>query len=312
MSVKEHIIGKVILAPMAGITDRAFREICIEQGADFVYTEMISAKALNYNDHKTKSLLITGEEEKPYGIQIFGSEPEVISEAVKRLGGENHSILDINMGCPAPKVVKNGDGAALMLDPLKAEKIMDAAVKASDRDVTAKIRLGWDDHRINYLEIAKRLEAKGAKAITLHGRTREQFYSGKAFWEPIRTLKEALSIPVIGNGDIFSFTDAENLLKQTAVEAIMIGRGVRGNPFIFNEIKQRDGWRGVSSSQMKKVILRHMEKIVEYKGIHRGVQEMRKHLGWYLKGKPGSGAIKNSINQTKEYSAMRNIVEELF
>ncbi len=313
--LKDFIQGKVLMAPMAGISDRAFREICIEYGADFVFTEMISAKALCFRDRKTNDLLAMGDMEKPYGIQIFGSEPEVIYEAVRILNDRDHSVLDLNLGCPAPKVVKNGDGCALMKTPEMAKKVIEAAVKASVKPVTVKIRKGWDQEQINDLEIARIAEEAGAKMLTIHGRTREEFYSGTADWEAIRRVKSSLSIPVIGNGDIFTGKDAKEMLEETGVDAVMVGRGARGNPFIFEDIKstlQGKEKPPVTSLEFKEAILRHIEKTVAYKGEHTAVKEMRKHLGWYVKGRPGAAALKREINSITAKASLNQLVKEYF
>ncbi len=313
--LKDYIKGKILMAPMAGITDRAFREICIEQGADFVFTEMVSAKALCYGDRKTNALLEMGEMEKPYGIQIFGSEPEVIFEAVEKLNDRDHFVLDLNLGCPAPKVVKNGDGSALMKTPSLAGKVIEAAVKASNRPVTVKIRKGWNQEQINDLEIARIAEAAGAQLLTIHGRTREEFYSGTADWKAIRRVKESLEIPVIGNGDIFTGEDAKRMLEETGVDAVMVGRGVRGNPFIFREIKETLGNKEktlIQTSAFQEVIIRHIEKATAYKGEHTAVKEMRKHLGWYVKGRPHGTALKREINHIGTKASLIALVKEYF
>ena len=313
--LKDYIKGKVLMAPMAGISDRAFREICIDHGADFVFTEMVSAKALTYGDRKTGDLLKMGKMEKPYGIQIFGSEPEVISEAVEILNDRDHFVLDLNLGCPAPKVVKNGDGSALMKTPLLAKKVIEAAVKASNKPVTVKIRKGWNQEQINDLEIARIAEEAGAKWLTIHGRTREEYYSGTADWEAIRRVKQSLSIPVIGNGDIFTGEDAKGMLEETGVDAVMVGRGARGNPFIFQDIKQvleKKESPSINPLQYRETILKHIEKAVAYKGEHTAVKEMRKHLGWYVKGRPHGAALKREVNNVETKTHLINLVQEYF
>ncbi len=313
--LKEYIQGKILLAPMAGITDRAYREICIEHGVDVVFTEMISAKALTYKDRKTQDLLKMGEAEKDYGIQIFGSEPEVISEAVKILNDRDHKMIDLNFGCPAPKVVKNGDGSALMKSPQRAREVIEAAVKASKKPVSVKIRKGWDADHINDLEIARIAEEAGAQMLTIHGRTREEFYSGVADREAIRRVKAGLKIPVVGNGDIFTGESAKAMFEETGVDAIMVARGIRGNPFIFEEIKSvlagKDKPR-VSMKDYQQVILRHIEKAVQYKGEHTAVKEMRKHLGWYVKGRAHSAALKREINSIDTKDGLCALVKAYF
>lgn len=313
--LKDFIKDKILMAPMAGISDRAFREICIEQGADFVFTEMVSAKALCYGDRKTNDLLTMGEIENPYGIQIFGSEAPVIEEAVRKLNDRDHHVLDLNLGCPAPKVVKNGDGSALMKTPQRAKAVIEAAVKASSKPVTVKIRKGWDEEHINYLEIAQIAEEAGAKMLTIHGRTREEFYSGTADWEAIKKVKSALAIPVVGNGDIFTGADAKRMMEETGVDALMVGRGVRGNPFIFGEIKsflQGMDKPRITSEEIRRVILRHIEKAAAYKGEVTAVKEMRKHLGWYVKGRPHGAALKREINTVDKKSDLEALVKEYF
>lgn len=313
--LQEFIQGKVLLAPMAGITDRAYREVCGELGADLVYTEMVSAKALCYGDRKTRDLLENGESQTPYGIQIFGSEPEVIGEAVNKLNHRDHTLLDINLGCPAPKVVKNGDGAALMKTPERAKKVIEAAVKASTKPVTVKIRKGWDRDDINYMAVAHIAREAGAEMLTIHGRTREEFYSGTADWEAIRRVKKALDIPVVGNGDVFSGADAKALLEETGVDAVMVGRGVRGNPFIFSEIKRVLEGKTPSEpggEDLQDVILRHLEKAVTYKGEHTAVKEMRKHLGWYVKGRRHAAALKREINKVTAKEPLVALIKQYF
>ncbi len=313
--LQEFIQGKVLLAPMAGITDRAYREICGELGADLVYTEMVSAKALCYGDRKTGDLLEAAAAKTPYAIQIFGSDPGVIYEAVERVNDRDHTLLDINLGCPAPKVVKNGDGAALMKTPERAKKVIEAAVKASKKPVTVKIRKGWDQDHINYMAIADMAQAAGAEMLTIHGRTREEFYSGTADWEAIRRVKKALEIPVVGNGDVFSGADAKALFEATGVDAVMVGRGVRGNPFIFRDIKRvLEGKEKPETfgEDIGEVILRHLKKAVAYKGERTAVKEMRKHLGWYVKGRRHAAAMKREINHMETEAGVEALVKAYF
>jgi tRNA-dihydrouridine synthase B len=300
------IIGNVtlknpfFLAPLAGITDAPFRRICKEQGAGLVYSEMVSGKGLYYNDKSTEKLLRIYEDEKPVAFQIFGSEPEIMKFTAEKLADRENCILDINMGCPVPKVVKNGEGSALLKNPELAEAIIKAAVESAGKPVTVKIRIGWDASSINAVEIAKVAEAAGASAIGVHGRTREQYYSGKADWDVIRQVKKAVSIPVIGNGDVFSGQDAIKLLDETGCDFVMIARGALGNPWIFREALAL--WKGQpipeppSLSEKIEIILKHFDLLLEEKGEYAAVREMRKHAGWYLKGIPGSAGIRRQMN----------------
>ena len=291
----------VFLAPMAGVTDLPFRLICKEHGCGLLYTEMINAKALCFDDQKTKKMLNILEEELPVAIQIFGSEPEYMGKAAEILNEYPNEILDINMGCPAPKVVKNGDGSALMKTPELAKRVMSAVVENSKKPVTVKIRKGWDDNHLNALEIAKIAQECGVSAITIHGRTREQYYAGKADWDIIKVLKNELDIPVIGNGDVASVEDAKKIKEYTDCDAIMIGRGAQGNPWIFERVNHYLKTGEVLPEPTKEekidVAIRHMNLAVKEDGEFVAVREMRKHIGWYLKGMKHSARFRDEINR---------------
>lgn len=293
--------NKVFLAPMAGVTDLAYRIICKEMGAGLVVTEMVSAKGIHYGDRGTEKLMEIHGQERPVALQIFGSDPEIMEAVVKNNLNkrEDIDIVDINMGCPAPKIVKNGDGSALMKDPKLIDKILKKVIKVSEKPVTIKFRMGWDHDNLNGLEIAKIAEERGVAAITVHGRTRDMFYSGQADWDYIRKIKEAVSIPVIGNGDVFRPEDGIRLLKETACDAIAIGRGAMGNPWIFKRINNLlNGLEDEkpSDDEVIKLGIRHLEMVCQIKGENVGVKEMRKHLAWYIKGMKNSSEVRNRIN----------------
>ncbi|GAA0701777.1 tRNA dihydrouridine synthase DusB [Paraclostridium ghonii] len=302
--------NKVFLSPMAGVTDLPFRLICKEQDCGMLYTEMINAKALCYDDQNTKKMLKIEEEEHPVAVQIFGSDPNFMGRAAEILNEYPNEILDINMGCPAPKVVKNGDGSALMKNPKLAEEVLKSVVKNSKKPVTLKIRKGWDDNNINAVEIAKIAEACGISALAIHGRTREQYYSGKADWDIIAKIKENINIPVIGNGDVFEVEDAINMINKTNCDAIMIGRGAQGNPWIFKRInhymKTGEILPEPSGEEKINTALKHLKLAVDEHGEYVAVREMRKHIAWYLKGLRGSARLRDEINKIESYEEVVN------
>ena len=301
-----------ILAPMAGVTDLPFRLLCKEQGAGLLCMEMVSAKAIQYNNKNTKALLEIHKEEQPVSLQLFGSDPDVISEIAKRIEELPFSILDINMGCPVPKIVKNGEGSALMKNPKLVHEIVRKTARAIQKPVTVKIRKGFDDSCINAVEIAKIIEDAGGKAVAVHGRTREQYYSGKADWEIIRQVKEAVSIPVIGNGDVVSGESAVAIQKETGCDGVMIGRGAQGNPWIFSELLEyeRTGKmpKRPSMEEIKKMMLRHAQLQMQYKGEYLGIREMRKHVSWYTTGLPNSAKMRDEINRVESYAELEELL----
>ena len=291
--------NNVFLAPMAGVTDMPFRILCKEQGCGLVYTEMASAKGMHYNSDKSFKLTEIDSREKPAAIQIFGSDPEIMAEIAQKLNGTDAAIIDINMGCPTPKITKNGEGSALMLNTRLAGEIIKAVVNASAKPVTVKMRKGWDEDSVNAVELAKIAEENGASAVAVHGRTRNQFYSGKADWEIIRKVKESVSIPVIGNGDIFEPRDAKAMFEYTGCDAVMVGRGAQGNPWIFKRILHylEKGEILPEPSPCEKIntIMRHMDMLISLKGERMGVLEMRKHIAWYIKGMRNSTSIREQV-----------------
>ena len=307
-----ELSSPVILGPMAGVTDLPFRLICKEYGVGLLVTEMVSTRALYYNDKKTERLMEIREEERPVALQIFGNDPDTMGEVVSRINGHNHDIIDINMGCPAPKIVRNGDGSALMKSPKLAKAIIESVVKASDKPVTVKIRKGWDDDLINAVEIARIAEWSGADAVAVHGRTREQFYTGKADWSIIKDVKKALSIPVIGNGDLLSVDDAVRMKAETDCDGFMVARGAQGNPWLLRQIshylKTGEILPDPRPEEKVRVALKHFDLLVEFKGEHIGVLEMRKHAAWYLKGIRGGAVIRNSINRTTSADTLRSLL----
>ena len=307
--------NRVFLSPMAGVTDLPFRLICKQKGCGMLYTEMINAKALCYNVENTKKMTKIEDEEHPIAIQIFGSEPEYMGRAAEILNSHPNEILDINMGCPAPKVIKNGDGSALMKNPKLAEEVMRAVVENSTKPVTLKIRKGWDDNSVNAVEIAKIAEQAGISAVAIHGRTREQYYSGKADWDIIKEIKESISIPVIGNGDVFEIDDAINMLEKTNCDAIMIGRGAQGNPWIFKRINHymQTGEILPNPTAEEKIntAIEHMKLAVAEHGEYVAVREMRKHIGWYIKGLKNSARFRDEINKLTDCESVVMKLNEL-
>lgn len=292
-----EIENNIFMGPMAGVTDLSFRRLCREYGCGVTCSEMVSAKGLHYNDKKTASLMALDSESEPCAIQIFGSEPEIMAEAAKKAEAAGAAFVDINMGCPMPKIVNNGDGSALMKNPAAAADVVYAAARAVAVPVTVKIRKGWETETAP--EFAKMLEESGAAAITVHGRTREQFYSGEADWQTIKRVKESVGIPVIGNGDIFAPEDALKMMEQTGCDGVMIARGARGNPFIFREIREflenRTKILPPTATERLETARRHAHMLAADKGESRGIKEARKHIAWYIKGMRDSAATKNRI-----------------
>ncbi len=293
--------SNILLGPMAGVTDSPFRRLCRQSGCGLMFTEMVSAKALYYKDEKTRRLMTFLPEERPLGLQIFGSEPAVFEAVVPELDELGFDIIDLNLGCPAPKIVKNGDGSALMKDPKLAEAVIRSVVRNSRLPVMVKIRKGWDETSVNAVEIARIAEASGAAAVTVHGRTRDQFYMGRADWTIIGEVKAALKIPVIGNGDIFTPQDAGRLLRDTGCDGIMVARGAQGRPWLFAQINAYLAGRPIPAepdlAQRITIIAQHLEELIKIEGEHIAVLEIRKHASWYLKGITGGAAAKTSIHR---------------
>ena len=321
MNMPELQIGNVklendlILGPMAGVTDLPFRLLCKEQGAGLLCMEMVSAKGIMYNNKNTKFLLTIDERERPVSLQLFGSDPDIISEQAKRIEELPFDILDINMGCPVPKIVNNGDGSALMKNPLLAGEIIEKTARAIQKPVTVKIRKGFDEEHINAVEMAHIAQESVAAAIAVHGRTREQYYSGKADWEIIRKVKEAVKIPVIGNGDVWTPQDAIDMRKQTGCDGVMIGRGAQGNPWIFKQILHYEQTGELlekpSPQEVTEMILRHAKMQMEFKGEYTGMREIRKHAAWYTAGYKNSAKLRGKINETETYEELKELLSHL-
>lgn len=308
---KVELDNNILLAPMAGITDRAFRIVCEEFGPGLVCTEMISSKGLFYGDKKTDLLLNMKDEKRPIAVQIFGNDVEAMKYAAEYVS-KFADIVDINMGCPAPKVVKNGDGSKLLLNLPLVEEIVSEVVKASKVPVTVKIRKGWDSDHVVAVEAAKIIEKAGASAITIHGRTRDEFYSGEADWDIIKKVKESVNIPVIGNGDVKSKQDAIKMFEYTGVDAIMIGRASLGNPWIFEEILKGVDSNKISNVEKLRVILKHIDLEIEEKGEETAVKEMRKHISWYIKNCKDASKFRDVVNRIDNRQELETCLKEYF
>lgn len=306
--------NNLMMAPMAGVTDLSFRMLCKEQGCGLLYTEMVSAKAILHKNRNTGELLAVQAEERPIAVQLFGSDPEIMSEMAARIEDGPYDIIDINMGCPVPKVVNNGEGSALMKEPKLVEAILTAMVRKLKKPVTVKIRKGFDDTQVNAVEIAKIAESCGVAAIAVHGRTREQFYAGKADWDIIRQVKAAVQIPVIGNGDIFLPEDAGRMLKETGCDGVMIARGAQGNPWIFRRtlhyLETGEVLPGPTVWEVCEMMLRHVRMQCELKGECLGMKEMRKHIAWYTAGLPHSAALRRSCNHIETIAELEALLQE--
>ncbi|MBQ6231393.1 MAG: tRNA dihydrouridine synthase DusB [Eubacterium sp.] len=308
---RDMFVNKIILAPMAGITDLPFRILCKEQGCDIVYTEMVSAKGMLYNMDRSEPLLVSREEDRPVGVQIFGSEPDIMAREAAILAERDFDFIDINMGCPVPKIVNNGEGSSLLKDPELIGRIVKAVSSAIDKPLTVKIRAGFDKDNINAPLVARVAEENGAAAVAVHARTREQFYQGEADWSVIKAVKDAVSIPVIGNGDIRNYADMKRMKEETGCDSVMVGRAAKGNPWIFKELKDTENFTPPTVFQIKQTMIRQADMMRELKGEYTAIHEMRKHVAWYMAGVRNSSRIRREINTVGSYEELVELVLSL-
>ncbi len=303
------------LGPMAGVTDMTYRMLCRAQGCELTYTEMVSAKAILYKNKNTNELLEAHESDRPIAVQLFGSDPEIMADIAMQVAERDIDIIDVNMGCPVPKIVNNGEGSALMKNPSLIYSILSSMTAKVKKPVTVKIRKGFSDDEVNADEVARAAEAAGVAAIAVHGRTRQQYYLGKADWDIIKKVKQSVKIPVIGNGDIFNAIDAKNMYEYTGCDAIMVARGAQGNPWIFSEIRSLMDTGIIpprpSKQDIKDMMLKHLELIVSAKGEYIGIRQMRKHIAWYTKGLEGSSRLRDKINYAENVGELKELINNI-
>lgn len=304
--------GNLALGPMAGVTDLPFRVLCKEQGADLIYTEMVSAKGIYYKNKNTDALLEIAERERPVALQLFGSDPEIMGNMAAQIEHRNFDILDVNMGCPVPKVVNNGEGSAMLKTPELAGKVIESIANSISKPVSVKFRIGFEEIDEKIIDFAKRMEASGASLIAVHGRTRAQYYSGKANWDVIRQIKKAVSIPVLGNGDVFTPQDAKAMLEQTECDGVMLARGVRGNPWLFQQVKvyleKGELIPKPGCEELVQMVLRHGKMQADWKGEYMGIREMRKHVAWYTTGYKNSAKLRSKVNEIDTYQDLEQVM----